>query len=1041
MATITTDTYFDDAARTANEAWTINNGAVLTIRTDTRWHYGSPASMTGSVGSTTISATQGGGLIYDGTKVRWMPYDSGGGTVPAIGTTISQGAVEGYLLGVWETLTSAPTAVGASVPTTGFLKFREVTGGAFSAGALSGITASATGPDVVGWIEIVRQQTASSGNTINVPRLGYFRVRGEWFDLGTTNGSAGQTIQVPTNGGGVGTHVPGCWIETGSGSGSYEFYPAIPAAAFITANIGTDARSKFVCTAGDGVLIIGGNGVNSIGFVPESGCKIRIANVLGRQCAAATQSANAVPHATLATRPVFTTTSAGDIDIDKLMADWYFIFASPYRIKITNSAIFDTLLPSNQSSAMTLTNFHVAPYVGSSIALDIAASPEGGTITNCKFFRTTAGSGGYAGRVATSLNFTFDDCHFGVIAYARNAAGYAVYIDQSINITVDNCKIFTNSLVFNSSFDCYVNDIDYTDRIMGTTNSTTGNYIIRCQVSSNNINVDGVTIGLGGTIANSHPYAGLFYTINSSNCTFRNAGTRAAPIGGSTNAPAYIFQDGGVCTNIRVQRCYLTVTRTSLFLMLNTSKIILIEHCHGTVGSLASAGINATVRSVRAASNSVTGQASCYGTHWQDMFDSDTTGRIWLALNEPTTTTAPYYSAVQLGAGAGFTSGGQISMPNLNDQIIFETPFFIKGHTGFQNTAPTLTGTNTGNFTYKYQIDKNDGNGWNGSWNTLDATTLSGETGINASNGFKLKIQIITVTANVTNALTYIRLSTTTTTTAMDYLYPADYTNITINGIVPNSRVYIYDSTNLTDILNVISTGSSISYETGYVSDFNAIIRVMYMNGTEAYLLEEMLETVGINGITKTVSQTADWVYNANAISGSDVTGVTIKYSTDRIELDEDTTWPKIYARRTYRLYQENGIGEKDVNTYMIAIDPANYILSNFKLLNVTDPNVPVSITGGWAIDSVTRQSVDLIDNTGGSIFNMPEHVVAYYSGSGGGGSTPAEIWAYSSRTLSDKTNFALSLAEHANISTDVQNGLTTYTAAKKKDVIAASQM
>ena len=46
MATITADTFLDGGtSRTAGEAWTINGGAKLTIRTDTRVHANAPASM------------------------------------------------------------------------------------------------------------------------------------------------------------------------------------------------------------------------------------------------------------------------------------------------------------------------------------------------------------------------------------------------------------------------------------------------------------------------------------------------------------------------------------------------------------------------------------------------------------------------------------------------------------------------------------------------------------------------------------------------------------------------------------------------------------------------------------------------------------------------------------------------------------------------------------------------------------------------------------------------------------------------------------
>ncbi len=106
MATVTTPTVLDEGtARTAGEAWTLNTGGSLTIKTDTRWHAKAPASMAGSLGN--LSCTDGD-LLIDATSVRWLEITGGSGTL-AIGATISQGGVSGYFLGFWASLTSAPS--------------------------------------------------------------------------------------------------------------------------------------------------------------------------------------------------------------------------------------------------------------------------------------------------------------------------------------------------------------------------------------------------------------------------------------------------------------------------------------------------------------------------------------------------------------------------------------------------------------------------------------------------------------------------------------------------------------------------------------------------------------------------------------------------------------------------------------------------------------------------------------------------------------------------------------------------------------------
>ena len=122
MATISTSNYNDSATRSAGEAMTVDSGAIWTVRTDLRHHANAPASNTGSLASYTITE---GEIVWDSRNIRWMPYNSGTGNVPAIGTTISQGGVSGYLLGVWSAINVMPTAAASAMPVSGFIKFRE----------------------------------------------------------------------------------------------------------------------------------------------------------------------------------------------------------------------------------------------------------------------------------------------------------------------------------------------------------------------------------------------------------------------------------------------------------------------------------------------------------------------------------------------------------------------------------------------------------------------------------------------------------------------------------------------------------------------------------------------------------------------------------------------------------------------------------------------------------------------------------------------------------------------------------------------------
>ncbi|MCK9369350.1 hypothetical protein M0R04_05375 [Candidatus Dojkabacteria bacterium] len=257
MATISVSAYNDAASRTAGEAITVTAGAVYTVRTDHRVHINAPASNLGSAAAVTVTE---GRYEWDSRNVRWMPFtNSGSAVVPAIGTTISQGGVSGYLLGIWVSKTTAQTAVGDAIPASGFMKFREVTGGAFASGAITGIVnISASGPDVQGWISLPHDTAVD----LTVPRLGEFRARGGRFFLENTNGSIGQIFQVPTDGSAA-MMAPGLWVET-EVTDTYEYWPSLYSATngWAHQHIGeaagnTDVRCNFVKALAGGQLQMG----------------------------------------------------------------------------------------------------------------------------------------------------------------------------------------------------------------------------------------------------------------------------------------------------------------------------------------------------------------------------------------------------------------------------------------------------------------------------------------------------------------------------------------------------------------------------------------------------------------------------------------------------------------------------------------------------------------------------------------------------------------------------------------------------------------
>jgi hypothetical protein len=810
MATITVDTFLDGGvARTANETWTMNGG-VLTIRTDTRWHENAPASMTGSIGTNTISATLGGGVLLDATNVREIEFDTGSGTVPAIGTSVTQGGVSGYLLGVYANLTSAPTAVGAAMPSTGYIKFREVTGGSFAAGALSGISANALGADKTSWIEVVYDQA----RIITVNRLGFYRTRGDWYELGTTSGSAAQILQIPTNGGGAGTHVPGVWIETGAGTNQYEYYASVVSGFFTTTNLGTDVRSKIVETMGGGQIRIGSNGSANVGYVPPAGCKIRVPNIFLRQTTSVNRANNVAP-ITPTNRTRFDTLGGGIIDMEYVSSDWYHLYSSAYSVKLHNCAVFDTLWIENIATPLDIDNYGGSAHSGGQ-NVEFRGISAGGTIQNSKFYRSNNATNGHCAIYFSCKDVLFDNCQWGIVGYTRGTEAYPVSCSESDNLTFADCRVTNDGMRFRTSSNCNVTDLDYVDVFRGTTQSDGQCFIIDSKCT--NITIDGLTFGLNGTIANTHPGARLMLASDSSNITLKNAGTAASPLNtGTVNTPSTIFTDNGRNNNIKIQRCYVTATSNNNFSTSNTSKRITIQDTAGTTGAVVMNASDSQIKGVRSASNSTLGRDSVYGSSFANMFYTDTTGGIFWAMNEPTGVNSDYVTLTLAGVKGGFTSKGNVSMPTLGDTLILETPYVVKGYTAFTNTTATLTGTNTGNFSYEFQIDTGSGYG---AWTNVSGANLSALS-ISPSTGFRLKLKIICTTASTTNALTYVRLSMTTTLSAQQTnLYPLEILTptLTITGLVTGTEVVLYSNT-WVELDREVLSGTSYSYNYNWDSD------------------------------------------------------------------------------------------------------------------------------------------------------------------------------------------------------------------------------
>lgn len=782
------------------------NGFILTIDQDSRVGLNQTTSTT--LGSITINATKGGNCNIDGTAIWMIPYTGGSGNVPAWNTTITNSTGTGKLIGVHSALTAASAATGAAMPASGFIRVKQKSG-SYSAGALSGITATASDAGRVGWIEIVGDEAA----TINANRLGAVNITGAWYAIGTTNGSANQTMQIPNNG--LLRYAAGVYIEYSAGSGTYEFYPN----AGTTTTTGTEAtRGKVVWIDNTGLVRIGNSGAATNGYVPATGCAVVIGNVFLENCTTAARTANVIPNATVAGRYDFTTTGGGVINIDKCNMAWYLSCTQAYSCNVSYSCFVDAIYL--QEIATPMTWDHVG--VGNKPTTALLVSPlqmlycyAGGTFSDCTFARVSlAASGAYTVVMTDVIGFAFTRCTFRANTIQGNATVYSL-----IGTRVKNCDFVNHTTIEGANNLTTCDDVNFTDTVYcncvsGTTVTTYAVYV--WNLSSNTINC--TFSGLTWPVTNTHPYTAILIAATGcSGIKLRNIGTYASPLTmGSANICGLVYSLATNCSDFKIQRVYVAATRTGIMTGDNSSHEVTEENVWGDYADAVDVmAILNMKRKGMGGTGALTGQVSVYGTHWLDGHTSTTAGRIAILMNEPTALTT---TQVTLTGGAAFTSAGGLYMPVIGHTATFEMPEYIIGHTGFANSALVMAGGTATNYTYEYSIDKNDGGGFSTLTSsaytaTQLGTALNGITGISAVNGFKLKIKITTGTTNTT-AITSVYMTTTSTTTTQAYQYPLDLNSATFTNIPSGAEIRIKQGSYTLAYSDPITTGSYVyTYE------------------------------------------------------------------------------------------------------------------------------------------------------------------------------------------------------------------------------------
>jgi hypothetical protein len=200
-------------------------------------------------------------------------------------------------------------------------------------------------------------------------------------------------------------------------------------------------------------------------------------------------------------------------------------------------------------------------------------------------------------------------------------------------------------------------------------------------------------------------------------------------------------------------------------------------------------------------------------------------------------------------------------------------------------------------------------------------------------------------------------------------------TAVKLSGLVAGTRVQLWDVASNLELYNGVP-GATLNFPITWTADKSIRIRAMYADATTAKIFYETTATLYSTGLNLAINQVTDTVYAANAVNGALVTGITISDTLMLIQVAGGSiTWAQIYAYETYWLTTAAGI--TDFARIIDAVDSANYILTSFKIKNISSPTAPLVITGGYGRDSATGLAGTLIDNTGGTIFCSPDNVIS----------------------------------------------------------------
>jgi len=871
--TIFSDTNHDDlTGRGPAQDIIIYSGAVLTF--DSMPQY----TAMGLMGTIT---NYDGKTLIDARQVKEIVYSSGSGTLPVVGDIIDNDSQAG---------TAKVIKLNSGNATSGVMTVTRLTGDFSDSDDVSFNTSSWTA--IIDTVKVGYLQFLGNLETWSATGLSTYEFRGEWYEVGVGDGTENQAFNLPH----LGTQN-GAWVETGNGTGVFKKFNRTGATAITDFGTGDDFGRVFNHVPCSGVMTFG-TFING-GVVP-TGARVRIPNLhLGTALSGSPTVELNPTTAAFTTFSIMGTLSSAAFIVDKVN---FSTFRTDFN-GFDTAAITSSILPTYMTrvyflsivSSVVVTDCIFGAFADFNSKEDnmiFCQDSANITVDDCRFYSDTYSLNSSTCQLETSSGINITDCEFVVGDKEHNWGGQRpLYLLYCVDTNISNSTVIRGNITIAGGSDILISNTRYADNTLTGTLSTASpvNLLVFLLIPSN-VLIDGIEL------IGDPPYSHLINVIDASDCIIRNFGSITSKIDllGHTDT---LFTIAGLVTNFKMQRIWTVNQRGEpMGLMTPTCLGVVFENCSAKYNAQHAFDCkNPTVRGIHSASgdfNATDGMDVDYpltvGYHFTDVFTSDTTGRLHFLFTPPTAETAQY---VTLSSGGIWRKDGDLLLKTVGDYVEIESPYTIKGHTGFVNTDYVASGLNTNKVDVEYSLDTGSGYG---AYKAATGANLSGEA--LSPTGFKIKVKVTCNTTDTTNYINGLFFETTTTlTNQSNNFYPLDEAAITINAqnLIDGTRVRLYNVTKAQEIDNSVVLGGS-----GYsipllvnngVNDAGDAIRLTatHQSGTTAKIplvLNAVLTSANYSFIDAQV-ELSD--YPSLGVDGSTVTEYTLDVANVQIDAND----------------------------------------------------------------------------------------------------------------------------------------------------------